>query len=533
MTILLFLLLSVVGFADDVQVGKELADKANQKAQGIKENGTRQMGIPIQQPKEVNLNSHEALVCESEKVKGREDYKMIQSSYAKTPLIDVEPHDPFTQNGKIQKRSIIKTVHKTCFEGGEPYTYTCKKNRLINLGLVPEIRVTHRTCPGHWTVRDTPSHPLVKDREGWSGGEDVQEFCNSGCQSSSVISQARSVYVISELWAGCEDMENLEDHPQGDVSVDVVSVVTGGPETKHLEARCPTAVEQEPIYRDSWTQTYTYQLTPKPCHDCDVLKEEGCLLVDAVCVSDVTTQQGIRVCTKWQKTYTCDVVQEETIDMSALKGANKIPNLSGTPNQNMYKALAQLEGLKQISQHKEGDPIIAIFKGQDSRCSINFGGAFKNCCSKNGGWGASSGLGTKCTTDEQALQKANADKRCIFLGTRVKNRTLGVVTSKEQVYCCYPSKIARAIQEGAKRQLGLHFGSADCPDCRGLTPEELERVDFSLIDLSDAYADIAVSAKKMRLELQSDMKHKQQAFSQKESLEKMKHKQQQGGKNEL
>jgi hypothetical protein len=232
------------------------------------------------------------------------------------------------------------------------------------------------------------------------------------------------------------------------------------------------------------------------------------------------TAQGLKICTKWRKTFSCEEVQTVTDDLSDLKSSNLIKPIASTPNQNMYKALAQLEGLKQVAKHMEGNPIASIFKGIDSRCSINFGGSFKNCCLKDGGWGTNSGLGTKCSVDEETLKKAKSDKRCVYIGTRVKKKVAGVVLSKEQVHCCYPSKIARAIQEGARRQLGLGFGSADVPNCRGLTPAELERVDFGGIDLRDAYSDIALSATKMTKELQRDFEKKKTTINTKETQER-------------
>ena len=39
-------------------------------------------------------------------------------------------------------------------------------------------------------------------------------------------------------------------------------------------------------------------------------------------------------------------------------------------------------------------------------------------------------------------------------------------------------------------QLGLSFGKAKSPDCRGLSPEELQRINFERIDYSDYYNDI-------------------------------------------
>ncbi len=46
------------------------------------------------------------------------------------------------------------------------------------------------------------------------------------------------------------------------------------------------------------------------------------------------------------------------------------------------------------------------------------------------------------------------------------------------------------MQEQGKPQLGQTFGSPEAPNCRGFTAEELSRIDFSKLDLSDIVDDV-------------------------------------------
>jgi hypothetical protein len=46
------------------------------------------------------------------------------------------------------------------------------------------------------------------------------------------------------------------------------------------------------------------------------------------------------------------------------------------------------------------------------------------------------------------------------------------------------------IQENGRRQIGRSWGSPENPDCSGLSPEELSRMDFSTIDFSELFEDI-------------------------------------------
>ena len=66
------------------------------------------------------------------------------------------------------------------------------------------------------------------------------------------------------------------------------------------------------------------------------------------------------------------------------------------------------------------------------------------------------------------------------------------------------------------------FGSAQNPSCSGLTPDELSRVDFSQVDLSDTFADVIASAQKMSKEIQIDLAQKQRQFKQSAELSSIK-----------
>ena len=135
-------------------------------------------------------------------------------------------------------------------------------------------------------------------------------------------------------------------------------------------------------------------------------------------------------------------------------------------------------------------------------------------------------IATECTTEEKNLAEARSQKRCVFVGARKKNQTLGMNVSKEYVYCCFSNKLGLAIQQGARSQLGQNFGSAEAPTCDGLTPDELSRVDFERLDLSETFADIAASAQKATRDVQIDLSQKQRQFQRPKELDSVKANQQ-------
>jgi conjugal transfer mating pair stabilization protein TraN len=71
-------------------------------------------------------------------------------------------------------------------------------------------------------------------------------------------------------------------------------------------------------------------------------------------------------------------------------------------------------------------------------------------------------------------------------------------------YCCFNSKLARIVQEQGRAQLSTFngWGRASRPDCRGLTPEEFQVLDFSQIDLSEWHSDIET---KSQTEIQENL----------------------------
>ena len=52
--------------------------------------------------------------------------------------------------------------------------------------------------------------------------------------------------------------------------------------------------------------------------------------------------------------------------------------------------------------------------------------------------------------------------------------------------CNFNSKLARIINEQGRPQLNKGWGSASNPECKGFTPEEFQKLDFSKIDFASA-----------------------------------------------
>lgn len=83
---------------------------------------------------------------------------------------------------------------------------------------------------------------------------------------------------------------------------------------------------------------------------------------------------------------------------------------------------------------------------------------------------------------------------CERMGSYCSSKVLGVCIETAESYCCFNSKLAKAINIQGKKQLGIAFGPAERPNCRGLTIEEVMSIDMTRIDLSEFLADIVGNA---------------------------------------
>lgn len=120
-----------------------------------------------------------------------------------------------------------------------------------------------------------------------------------------------------------------------------------------------------------------------------------------------------------------------------------------------------------------------------------------NCCDLKG-W-----FKSWCKNEERELKKRRQAGICTELGTYCskKIRFLGICLEKKKSYCCFNSKLSRIINEQGRPQIGKSFGTPKKPDCKGFTPEEFSRLDFSSIDLSEYIADITTDTARSQNEI--------------------------------
>ena len=241
-----------------------------------------------------------------------------------------------------------------------------------------------------------------------------------------------------------------------------------------------------PLYLPCWRYKTTYDCKAVSDNNCKPLAVEGCSPASTTCR---VTWAG--VCAVQDVVYDCPIRECDGYEIVCNDGTGFCLDGTCVPQErgkdgDMYQALAALSAAAEASKSYIKD--LVVFKGEPAECSKNILG-YKNCCKSHAaGWGE--GILTECTDAEEKLARQKDAGLAIEIGDYCHTKVAGKCTSKHVVYCVFGSKLGRIIRAAGNAQLGLNFGSPKQPICRGLTPEELQSIDFSKIDFSEFYEDI-------------------------------------------
>ncbi len=118
---------------------------------------------------------------------------------------------------------------------------------------------------------------------------------------------------------------------------------------------------------------------------------------------------------------------------------------------------------------------LRFFRGDRRSCRIRWGG-LADCCRNSG---ALIGL-ADCSKEERLLAEERHAGNTHYLGKGCAKRIFGVCIRWKRSWCVFGSKLGRILQEATRSQLGIGWGS-----CRGFTVDEMERIDFEAVDLSE------------------------------------------------
>ncbi|MBP1038924.1 type-F conjugative transfer system mating-pair stabilization protein TraN [Serratia fonticola] len=244
-----------------------------------------------------------------------------------------------------------------------------------------------------------------------------------------------------------------------------------------------------PLYSDCWQYSEEWQVSEQDDNTCQTWeKDPNCTVGTRQC-----TEYIGNYCVKENLTYQC---QHTAKSEGWLCGEQfycsdgSCVGIQNNSNGDFGDAVSKLAALAAAGKDvAEMDPsMVRAFTGKAMSCRKAAAG-FSNCC-KGGGWGSDVGL-AHCNSEETAIGKAKEKLLTIDVGEYCSTKVLGVCLQKKRSYCVFESKLARIVQEQGRRgQLGVGFGSASSPDCRGVLVDELQRIDFGRLDFTDFYSDL-------------------------------------------
>ena len=93
----------------------------------------------------------------------------------------------------------------------------------------------------------------------------------------------------------------------------------------------------------------------------------------------------------------------------------------------------------------------------------------------------------KCEEEEFELNSKRKLKSCVYVGSYCKTKPpagIGCIEERES-YCCFNSPLSRIIQEQARPQLGMDWGSTKSPQCGGIPLERIPDIDWDNINLDE------------------------------------------------
>ena len=98
-----------------------------------------------------------------------------------------------------------------------------------------------------------------------------------------------------------------------------------------------------------------------------------------------------------------------------------------------------------------------------------------------------------CEQAEQILAMKRDNRLCHGVGSYCSSRLpiIRLCVETTESYCCFNSRLARILNEQGRGQLGRSWGGPQSPDCSGFTVGQLQALDFSRMDLTEFYAEIA------------------------------------------
>lgn len=259
-----------------------------------------------------------------------------------------------------------------------------------------------------------------------------------------------------------------------------------------IEPNQTRVINEVPFTRACWKERASYSCGGQGENTCDSTQLDRCEQSASVCVKETDGR-----CMTYQQTYQCPLNQcteNELIcgqDAFCLEGDCSTHTYNPSDENEFKKAMSSLSAVADASKTFNGNANY-LFQGQKMECSdlmLNVA----NCC-RDEGWGIDLNL-AHCSDEEKKLGTNRENKLAVPTGRYCYKRKKfpggSVCVEHHQTFCVFQSKLARIVQEqGRRNQLGISFGYGQYSNCSGITPQQMQLIQFEHIDFSEFYQDI-------------------------------------------
>lgn len=224
-------------------------------------------------------------------------------------------------------------------------------------------------------------------------------------------------------------------------------------------------------------------------NNCGPLINEGCSQTASIC-----TKTSFNTCEIFLQSFSCP--QKICLPEKVIC-PGKIPCADGSCDQTKNEQSNDFaEGLTKLgtlaataaevanTQVKENEA--KLFPGEVQEC-FSWPIGLLDCCK---GSGPLSNF-INCPAELKELQRAKAENRVVFLGAYRDK----FYKKKKFVHCVFPTQLAAIIQiQGRGGQLRKSFGGPKNPDCGGISPKDLEQINFNALNLGPLEAEFKARA---------------------------------------
>jgi len=418
------------------------------------------------------------------------------------------------QVGDTQKR-VITTIEK-CRQTDAPYP--------LHLIRTLEIDVVHhaaeeeemKICQGHMFVKHFQTKKSAKRACGQWQRKLAQESCIKKYNVSySKISFLKWRLYITYLHCdgeeGCDCYQTqtikTEDdrreitserwvyHPEENLAL------SRGPNCSYFESICLDAtpskvINGKRVKRQCWKEKLTFLCRMPDVADCPYIKDRNCTLMKKECLN-----QGKFGCALWELTFQCNskTLVSRVTDAELYGLEHEVEYEPNDSFEEVTAKLAVFDAVKEELQSTNASNAVEVlvFKGKTMTCSKSVAdNMMYDCCFAYSGLAKKMGLST-CSADELSLAEMREEGLCHYVGSYSKKFIDLWKSRDEHVFCCFGSKLARILQEQAREQLGIGWGEPQNANSRGLSVNEISRLDFGKMDFGELYSDYKRSTPKI------------------------------------